>query len=121
LPRAQRGKLGALVFLLQPVLEAVLTITVRAAHARVFERIDERFAREMRALLGIVDVGLFCRGAVFFLVCCAVAPARPFAGMGAFVGGFGAVVETEGAAAGFAAEGEEVELAAVFELAVAAD
>lgn len=35
--------------------------------------------------------------------------------------GFGAVLEAEGAVAGFAAEGEEVELAAVFELAVAAD
>lgn len=34
---------------------------------------------------------------------------------------FAAVVETEGAVAGFAAEGEEVQLAAVFELAVAAD
>jgi hypothetical protein len=37
------------------------------------------------------------------------------------MGGFGSVVEAEGASAGFAAEGEEVELAAVFELAVAAD
>jgi hypothetical protein len=37
------------------------------------------------------------------------------------MGGFGAVVEAEGASAGFAAKGEEVELSAVFELAVAAD
>lgn len=109
------------MFLLQPVLEAVLAITVRTAHAGVFKCIDERFAREVRALLGIVDVGLFRRGAVLFLICCAVAPARPFAGVGAFVGGFGAVIEAEGASAGFAAEGEEVELAAIFELAVAAD
>lgn len=103
------------------MLEAVLAITVRTAHAGVFECINERFTRQMRALLGIVDVGLFCRGAVFFLVCGAVAPARPFARVGAFVGSFGAVIEAEGASAGFAAEGEEVELAAVFELAVAAD
>lgn len=32
----------------------------------------------------------------------------PFAGAGAFVGGFTAVVEAEGMEAGFAAEGEEV-------------
>jgi hypothetical protein len=37
------------------------------------------------------------------------------------VRGFGAVVETEGAVAGFAAEGKEVELVAVGELAVGAD
>lgn len=38
--------------------------------------------------------------------------------MCAFVGGFGAVVEAEGVLAGFAAEGEEVELVAVGVLAV---
>ena len=32
----------------------------------------------------------------------------PFAGVGALVAGFGAVVEAEGVFAGFAAEGEEV-------------
>jgi len=41
--------------------------------------------------------------------------------MRAFMGGFGAVVEAESASAGFAAEGEEIELSAVFKLAVAAD
>ena len=41
--------------------------------------------------------------------------------MGALVGRFGAVVEAEGVAAGVAAEGEEVELVAVGELAVNAD
>lgn len=40
--------------------------------------------------------------------------------MGALVRGFGAVVEAEGVAAGFAAEGEEVELVAVGVFAVVA-
>ena len=46
---------------------------------------------------------------------------RPGAGVGAFVGGFGAVVEAEGVVAGLAVEGEEVELVAVGELAVRAE
>lgn len=109
------------MFLSKPVLKAVLAITVRAAHARVFQGIDEGFARNVGTLIGVVDVGLFRRSAVLLLVCCTVAPAGPFSSVRAFVGCFGAVVEAEGASAGFAAEGEEVELAAVFELAVAAD
>lgn len=46
---------------------------------------------------------------------------RPLAGAGAFVGGFGAVVEAVGTFAGFAAEREEVQLVAVGVLAVGAD
>lgn len=103
------------------MLKAVLAITVRAAHARVFEGIYEGFARDVGALVGVVDVGLLGRSAVLLLVCCAISPAGPFSSVRAFVGCFGAVVETEGTSAGFAAEGEEVELAAVFKLAVAAD
>lgn len=121
LPCAQRGKLGALVFLSKPVLEAVLAIAVRAAHAGVFKGVDECFARDVGALVGVVDVGLFRRSAVLLKICCTVASTSPVSGVGTFVGGFGAVVEAEGAPAGFAAEGEEVELSAVFELAVAAD
>lgn len=45
----------------------------------------------------------------------------PFACAGAFVTGFGAVVEAECSFAGFAAEGEEVEDVAVGVLAVRAD
>ncbi len=41
--------------------------------------------------------------------------------MGTFVGEFGAVIEAERGFAGVAAEGEEVELMAVGELAVGAD
>jgi hypothetical protein len=37
------------------------------------------------------------------------------------MGGLRPVIEAEGASAGFAAKGEEVELSAVFKLAVAAD
>ena len=44
----------------------------------------------------------------------------PGAGLGAFVRGFGAVVEAVGSFAGFAAKGEEVELVAVGVLAVGA-
>jgi hypothetical protein len=41
--------------------------------------------------------------------------------VGALVGRFGAVVEAEGVVAGVAAEGEEVELVAIGELAVSAN
>lgn len=51
LPRAQRGKLGAVVLLAQPVLEAVLSVTVWAAHARVFEGVYKGFAGEVPALV----------------------------------------------------------------------
>jgi hypothetical protein len=54
------------MFLSKPVLEAVLAIAVRAAHAGVFEGVDEGFASDMGALLGVVDVGLLRRSAVLF-------------------------------------------------------
>jgi hypothetical protein len=54
------------MFLSKPVLEAVLAITVRAAHARVFESVDECFARDVGALIGVVDGGFLGRGAVLF-------------------------------------------------------
>jgi hypothetical protein len=54
------------MFLSKPVLKAVLAITVRAAHAGVFESIDECFAGDVGALIGVVDVGLLGRGAVLF-------------------------------------------------------
>jgi hypothetical protein len=46
--------------------------------------------------------------------------ARPFAGVGTFVGGFGAVIEAVGVLAGVAAEREKVELAAEWSFTVAA-
>lgn len=64
MPCAQRGNLGALMFLSEPVLETVLAIAVWAAHAGVFESIDECFARDVGALIGVVDIGLLGRGAV---------------------------------------------------------
>lgn len=103
------------------MFEAVLAVAVGAAHAGVFESVDEGFAGEVGALVGVVDVGFFWRGAVLFLVGCAVVAPCPVAGAGAFVRSFGPVFEAVGAVAGLAAEGEEIELAAVLELAVAAD
>lgn len=84
---AQRGKLGAVVFLAQAVLEAVLSVAVWAAHAGILQGVDEGFAGDMVALLRVVDVGLFRRSAVFLLVG-AVSAAGPFPCAGASVGGF---------------------------------
>lgn len=108
------------MFLSKAVLQTVLAITVGTAHAGVFEGIDERLAGNMGTLIGVVDGGFFGRWAVLLLIC-AVATPRPFSGVRALVGGFGSVVETEGTLAGFTSKGEKVELATIFELAVAAD
>ena len=51
----------------------------------------------------------------------AVASSGPFAFARAFMCNLAAVLEAECTVAGFAAEGKEVQQAAVFELAVAAD
>lgn len=106
---AQRGKLGAIVFFAQAVLEAILAIAVGTTDGGVFEGINEGFANDVGTLVGVVYVGFLDRGAVLLLGCrVAVEPARPFACVGAFVGCFAAVIEAEGAAAGFASEWEEI-------------
>lgn len=89
------------------MLEAVLAVTIGAADGGIFESINESLADEVRALLGVVDVGFFWRGAVFLLDV-AVAPARPFTCARAFVGNFASVIEAESTSAGFTAEWEEV-------------
>ena len=101
------------------MFETVLVVAVWAAHARIFECVYEGLAGDVIALVAVVYVGFHWRGAVF--LGWSVSSSCPFALARAFVGGFGAVVEAEGTMAGFAAEGQEVELATVFELAVAAD
>jgi hypothetical protein len=122
-PGAERDEVLAVVLLAEAVLEAVLPVTVRAVHAGVLERVDQRLASWLRALRRREN-GRFLRGREGSGGCAnAVLPPvlGPFASMGALVGGFGAVVEAEGVVAGVAAEGEEVELVAVGELAVRAN
>ena len=81
----------------EAVLEAVRSVAFVAMHAGDEGSVDQGLAAGIRALLlvgqdvwfgGQRDVGfgaLVCGGAV----------AGPFAGFGAFVGGFGTVVEAE--------------------------
>jgi hypothetical protein len=97
------------VFFAQAVFEAILTIAVRTADGWVFESIDEGFANDVRALIGVVDVGFLGYGAVLLLGgSVAIAPARPFTCVGALVSCFAAVVEAECTAAGFTPEWEEI-------------
>ena len=96
------------MFLAEPVLKTVLPITVWAAHAWIFQGVDECFAGDMVALVRIVDIGFLGRSAVLVGVGVGVSAPSPFACVGAFVCCFGAVVQAECASAGFAAEGEEV-------------
>jgi hypothetical protein len=81
----------------EAVLEAVRSVAFVAVHAGDEGSVDQGLAAGIRALLlvgqdvwfgGQRDIGiwaLICSGAI----------AGPFAGFGAFVGGFGAVVEAE--------------------------
>lgn len=93
LARAQRGNLGAFVFLAETVFQAVLVVALGAAHGGVFEGIDEGFALGVGALVGVVDRWLFGGGAVFLAgVVCSVTAARPFAFAGTLVRGFGPVI-----------------------------
>lgn len=102
------------------MLEAVIAVARRAMHAGAQTRADDRLASRARArLLHLAHVLVSAQarrrhGRQPF-------PGRPLAGFGAFVPCLGAVVETEGAAAALAAEGQEVELVAVGELAVLPD
>ena len=91
----------------QAVLETVLPIAGRTANADGVEGIDVGLAAWMRTLRGGQESGLARTSGVCgwrkrssFPPC-----GRPLAGVGAFVGRFGAVVEAVGAFAGFAAEG----------------
>lgn len=102
------------------MLQTILPITVGTLHARVLQRVNKRLARQMRALVRIVDIRFLDRcAALDFVGACP--PSCPFSCSGAFVCCFTAVIQAECALAGAAAEGEEVELAAELELAVTAD
>jgi hypothetical protein len=111
------------VLLAEAVLKAILPVAVGAVDPRILQRVDQSLAFWLRALRRSQD-GRFLLGgegsggrtdAGFASVF------GPFAGVGALMGGFGAVLEAEGVVAGVAAEGEKVELVAVRELAVGAD
>lgn len=120
-PTAQRGDLGAVVFLPESVLQAVLAVAVGASDARVLHRVDESFAVEMCALVRVVDRGFLRRETGVGACVLGVSSASPFTGFGAFMRGFGAVVQTERPATGLAAEWKEIKLVAVLELTVSPD
>ena len=105
------------------MFEAVTPITPLAPHTCVLHCVDKRFAFRLVALCPRLQSWLSGAGDVGGRSPDRVSPsvARPFACFGASVGGFCAVIEAECAVAGVAAEGEEVELAAVGVLAVGAD
>lgn len=121
-PRADGRQGGALVVLLEPVLEAVVAVAARAVDAGDEAGADAGPARGGGAVLlgDAVAQHAVAADAVLLRVGEPLA-LGPGAGAGAFVGGLGAVVEAEGLGAGLAEEGEEVELVAVLGLAVLAD
>lgn len=81
----------------EAVLETVRSIAFVAMHACDERGVDQGFAAGVRALLLVgEDVGFGGEGGVGFgALGGGGAVAGPFAGFGAFVGGFGAVVEAE--------------------------
>ena len=106
----------------EAVFKTVLTIARLATNGDGGVGVDECFAGRMGALssccqscIAGAQGGGGRGGRLFSFGGC------PFSGVGAFVGGFGAVIEAVGSFAGFAAEGEEVELVAVGVLTVGAD
>ncbi len=103
------------------MFEAVLSTAVLTADANGVEGVDVCFARRIRALCCGQQGGFPSRCAPSRGCGCFPASGGPFACSGAFVPGLGAMFETVGAFAGFAAEGEEVELVAVGVLAMGAD
>ena len=105
------------------MFEAVTPITSLTPHTRVLHCVDKCFAFRLVALCPRLQSWLSCAGDVGGRSPDGVSPsvARPFACFGTLVRGLCAVVEAECAVAGVAAEGEEVELAAVGVLAVGAD
>ena len=120
---AEWNEVLAVVLLAETVLQAVLAVAVGAVHAGVVKGVDERFAFWLGALRRCEGCGFLCAGEGRGWCADAVFPSvlGPFAGVGAFVSRLGPVVEAECVVAGVAAEGEEVELVAVGELAVRAD
>lgn len=121
--RAQRRQLGTVVALAQPVLEAVAAVAGVAVHRRVLGSVDQRLAGRMRALIGIVHRRLLWhgRGRGGAAGVAVALSSRPFPRVTAFVRRFRSMIQAEGPSAGFASEGEEVELVAVFVLAVVPD
>lgn len=85
----------------EAVFQAVGAVAFVAVHAGDEGGVDEGFAGGVGALLFVgEDVGFGGEGNGASLVVGGGAVARPFAGLGAFVGGFGAVVEAELAVGG---------------------
>ena len=119
--RANGDEVDAVVVFAQTVFEAVVPITGLAVDANGGESVDGGFAGwigaflvcELRCLLATNSGS---SGSVGFPSC-----GGPFAGMGAFVRGFGAVDAAEAAFTGFAAEGEEVVLVAPLIITVGPD
>lgn len=101
------------------MFQAVLSIAVRALNTGILQGVNQSLAGDVGALVGVVDGWFFgwLRGHGWF----GASSSRPFAFFRTLVGGFCSVFEAEGAAAGFAAEREEVELTAELELAVSPD
>ena len=104
----------------QPVLQAVLPITRRTSDTGRSKRVDIRLAYRMRALCICRYRGLAAKGRARCSCSRGFPPRSPFAGVAAFMGGFGSVIEAVGAAARFTAEGEEVQDVAIGVLAVGA-
>ena len=120
---AEGGDGGAVVGFAETVFEAVLSVAVGATGTRVLDGVDGGFAVGFCALGWSQAVERRCAACDVIDFAHGVFPSvlRPFAGVSTFVGYFGAVIEAEGGFARVAAEGEEVELMAVGELAVGAD
>jgi hypothetical protein len=107
----------------EAVFEAVFPPAFVAVHARHEGSVDQGLARGLRALLFVREDARFrgegqARG--WALVRLRASP-RPLAGFGTCVCRLSAVVAAVGSPARFASEGEEVELSAVFGLAVRPD
>ena len=90
------------------MLQAVLSITRRTPHARRGKRVDIGLANRMRTLCICRYRGLAAKGGARCRCSRGFPPRSPFAGVAAFVGGFGSVIEAVGAAARLTAEGKEV-------------
>lgn len=123
--RTDGNECGAGMIFAQAVFQAVMAMTGWARHSDGVEGVYIRSAGRVRALGARQQRWLSpisCRASRGGREIGSFPPrGGPFAGMRAFVGGFGAMVETVGAAAGLAAEGQKVELVAISVLAVGTD
>ena len=81
----------------EAVLEAVRSVAFVAVHAGDEGCVDQGLATGVRALLLVGQEVWFGgeRNVAFLVLVCGGAVAGPFAGFGAFVGCFGAVVQAE--------------------------